>query len=230
MNKPRMILTLVLSVVLLTVLGPPSVSQAATSPTYLQLTGLWAATCTPGSVSNIVSVDLAIASGDTSTFYWTLENLRTGAREAVTLGPFPGPVFFPNGLTSLPTPAGTQPGDILEYTVIASSELYSGTVTRLRFNCSTGAVLFMTFDDFIYQAAPVPEGFVLHAITCDTAVYDAPDGQVVGDNRISAGQTWYVNPTPVTGPDGRSWSEIFLAGPSNAYIPGACVGEGVSGD
>lgn len=75
-----------------------------------------------------------------------------------------------------------------------------------------------------YQGPPIPEGFVLRTITCDVAVFDTPGGQPVGDNRIIGGQTWYVNPTPVTAPDGTSWTEIFVSGTPNGYIPTRCVG------
>lgn len=69
----------------------------------------------------------------------------------------------------------------------------------------------------------IPAGFELHTITCSTAVYGLPGGQPVGANAVLAGQTWYVNPVPVAGPDGEDWTEIFLSGPVNAYIPAVCV-------
>jgi archaellum component FlaF (FlaF/FlaG flagellin family) len=76
----------------------------------------------------------------------------------------------------------------------------------------------------VTDAAPIPAGFVLHSISCNTPVYDEPAGQPVGANAVTAGQTWYVNPTPVTGGDGGSWSEIFVAGWNNGFIPTSCVG------
>lgn len=69
-----------------------------------------------------------------------------------------------------------------------------------------------------------PAGFVLHTIICDVAVYDRPGGQPVADNRIRAGQTWFVNPKPVTTDAGESWTEISVSGYPNGFIPTRCVG------
>ncbi len=70
----------------------------------------------------------------------------------------------------------------------------------------------------------VPAGFVLRTITCETPVYNTAAGQPVGSGMIHAGQTWYVNPTPVDGADGISWTEIFNGGRVNGFIPTSCVG------
>ncbi len=70
---------------------------------------------------------------------------------------------------------------------------------------------------------PIPSGFVLKTITCDVPVYDTPGGKPVGSNAITAGQTWYVNPTPVKDAAGKSWTEIFVAGYTNGYVPTSCV-------
>jgi hypothetical protein len=75
-------------------------------------------------------------------------------------------------------------------------------------------------------AAPgpaIPDGFVLRTITCDVAVYDRPAGAPVGNNRVQGGQTWYVSASPIKGADGQSWTEIFVAGYTNAFIPTRCV-------
>ncbi len=77
--------------------------------------------------------------------------------------------------------------------------------------------------EYPYQGAPIPAGFQLHTITCDTPVYDSPAGSPVGENRIRAGQTWYVNPTAKTADDGSSWTEVFVAGYKNGYVPSSCV-------
>jgi len=123
-------------------------------------------------------------------------------------------------------PAGTQVGDVLEFKVTATSVLYNGSLATLKFDCSTGAILTMTFDflPLSYQGVPVPDDFVLRSITCDTAAYSSPGGGQVEGAVVTAGQTWFVNPTPVTGADGGSWTEIFLAGENTAFIPTACVG------
>ena len=74
-----------------------------------------------------------------------------------------------------------------------------------------------------FQGPPIPSGFVLRGITCDTAVYDSAGGQPVAGTLITAGQTWYVNPTPVTA-GGSSWTEIFTSSYINGFVPTACVG------
>lgn len=73
------------------------------------------------------------------------------------------------------------------------------------------------------QDVPIPAGFVLKTIVCDVAVYNQPGGGPVGSNAIKNGQTWYVNPTPVAAADGQSWTEIFVAGKINGFVPTSCV-------
>jgi hypothetical protein len=70
---------------------------------------------------------------------------------------------------------------------------------------------------------PIPAGFVQKTVTCNVAVYDAPGGKPVGSNTIRSGQTWYVNPTPKKDAAGKSWTEIFVAGYTNGYVPTSCV-------
>jgi hypothetical protein len=69
----------------------------------------------------------------------------------------------------------------------------------------------------------IPSGFVLHTITCDTALYAEPAGALIADAKITAGQTWYVNPTPKKAADGSNWSEIFVGSYNDAFIPTGCV-------
>lgn len=69
----------------------------------------------------------------------------------------------------------------------------------------------------------VPSGYVLRNIVCDTPVYNSPGGVPVGDGRVLAGQTFYVDPTPVAALDGSSWTRIFVSSRVNPYIPTGCV-------
>lgn len=79
--------------------------------------------------------------------------------------------------------------------------------------------------DVGFSGPGIPSGFELHTITCDVAVFATAGGMPVPNGAsIKAGQTWFVNPTPVDGPDGQSWTEIFVSGYINGYIPTACVG------
>ena len=223
MKRTRLGLVIALSVALLVALVPAGTSTAGEWDTYIKLLDILSWSCTPGDWP-VVSLEWQTEAGDTSTHYWYLENKRNGEREYEAVGPFTGPPTPGFGTYWAPVPAGTQPGDTLEYVVRATSDKYPGTISRLSFNCSTGEVLTRSFQLNIYDAVPTPAGFVLRSIACDTAVYDAPAGQPVGSDSISAGQTWFVNPTPVTGPDGQSWTEVFVAGPINVYIPTSCIG------
>jgi len=64
---------------------------------------------------------------------------------------------------------------------------------------------------------------VLRTITCGMGVYDALGGKVVPGASIMGGQMWFVNPTPDTGADGQSWTEIFVSGSANGFVPTCCV-------
>ncbi|MHB8625504.1 MAG: hypothetical protein ACYDBJ_00785 [Aggregatilineales bacterium] len=75
----------------------------------------------------------------------------------------------------------------------------------------------------VFAGSGAPAGFVLHTITCTVPVFNTPAGNPVGSNVILGGQTWFVNPTPVMDRFGRFWTEIFVAGPVDAFIPTPCV-------
>jgi hypothetical protein len=227
--KRRLTLLATLALMAAFLLGVVPASQAGSQDTYIKLTGMGGWSCTPGS-DPWVNLTWATDVGDVSTHYWSLTNKRTGAQTTGVVGSIP-PAPPANGGYSLPVPDGTQAGDTLEYRVEAASQLYDGSLSTLGFNCSTGAVLWNTFDflPLTYQAVPIPSGFVLRTITCDTAVYADPAGSLVSGAAITAGQTWFINPTTVTGGDGQPWTEIFLAGVHTAYIPTACIGVAPSG-
>ncbi len=74
----------------------------------------------------------------------------------------------------------------------------------------------------------VPNGFVLHTITCEVPVYNLPAGTPVTGATIRAGQTWFINPVPAAGSDGNQWTEVFAGGLINGFIPTSCVGGKVS--
>jgi hypothetical protein len=74
------------------------------------------------------------------------------------------------------------------------------------------------------QAVQIPPGYIQHNILCDTPIYDSPGGTPVGDNAITAGQTWHLNPTTEPGLDGQNWTAIFVGGTQVGYIPTSCVG------
>jgi hypothetical protein len=75
-----------------------------------------------------------------------------------------------------------------------------------------------------FQGAPIPSGFVLRTITCNTPVYDTAAGKPLSSGEaVTAGQTWYVSPTPKLVAK-ASWTEIFNNGYSDGFIPTQCVG------
>jgi hypothetical protein len=81
----------------------------------------------------------------------------------------------------------------------------------------------------IYGGPPIPSGFVLRTITCNTPVYESAGGRAVSTGEaITAGQTWFVSPTPVT-VGGTSWTEIFVSGTHNVFIQTSCVGDKPAG-
>jgi hypothetical protein len=76
-----------------------------------------------------------------------------------------------------------------------------------------------------FSGPALPSSFELRTITCTVAVFQTPGGiPVPSGEKIIGGQTWYVNPKPVKGSDGKSWTEIFVASDINGYIPTSCVG------
>jgi hypothetical protein len=70
----------------------------------------------------------------------------------------------------------------------------------------------------------LPGGFVLRMITCDTPVYNMAGGTPVATGEtIKSGQTWFVNPKSVSA-GSASWTEIFVGGWIDGFIPSACIG------
>jgi hypothetical protein len=69
----------------------------------------------------------------------------------------------------------------------------------------------------------VSTGFVQRTIVCTVSVFSEPDVNFATADRIKAGQRWFVNSVAVKGKDNRSWTEIYVSGPYNGYIPTSCV-------
>lgn len=209
------VLTIVLIAGAVLSVSAPAHAVVRPTRTFVDITGVTMWSCVPGQPAG-VTLDWGTAFGDTSDHYWTLTNLRTGAESSELVGPITD--SGSNGWMMLPVPAGTQSGDLLRMSVRVTSTLGPDAFDSLTFYCATGEI----YDG--QGSHPVPKGFVQTGITCSTAVFDAPAGNPVGKNAVLAGQAWYLNPTPVTGPDGASWTEVFVAGPQTVYIPTECVG------
>ncbi|HEX3050452.1 MAG TPA: hypothetical protein VHP83_07345 [Aggregatilineaceae bacterium] len=103
-----------------------------------------------------------------------------------------------------------------------SGDNYTGTSVTASFtyDCTTGAAT-----SGLYEAAPVPSGFVLRTITCDTPIYDTANGSpLISGEKVTVGQTWFVNPTAK-----GDWIEIFNNGYSNGFVPSSCIGGAPAG-
>ena len=119
---------------------------------------------------------------------------------------------------SLPVPADGYT-EIVDEVYDDSGTLY--TVSQAYADCTTGEI---NIGQSSIYGPKAPTGFELRSLSCSSAVLDAPGGKQVGDNAVLAGQSWYVNPTPKAGPDGENYTEIFVGGRRNGYIPTVCIG------
>jgi len=93
---------------------------------------------------------------------------------------------------------------------------FAGATSSVDYVCGNGVT-----------GRPIPDGFVLRTITCTVAVFDAPNGNPVAGATIKGGQTWYVNPVSVSVAGSAKfpkWTEIYVSGSTNGYIPTSCVG------
>jgi hypothetical protein len=73
-----------------------------------------------------------------------------------------------------------------------------------------------------FEGPYIPQGYILRSVICDTPLYDQPGGQPIAGTLITAGQTWYVNPTPVVA-GGTSWTEVFASSYVDGFVPASCV-------
>ncbi len=122
-----------------------------------------------------------------------------------------------------------------EVEVLYDEQVDHASMYVMIYGSTEGATQYGTWDNGTYfeiyeincqpnpEGPGVPSGYVLRGIVCDTPVYNSPGGSPVGDGRVLAGQTFYVDPTPVTALDGTSWTRIFVSSRINPYIPTACV-------
>jgi hypothetical protein len=98
--------------------------------------------------------------------------------------------------------------------------------TTITFTCSGGSLstgISNGLSTRTFDGPPIPAGFVLKTITCDVAVFDAPGGRPVGSNAIKGGQNLVYQPNPGKNDEGTLWTEIFVAGYHNGFVPTSCV-------
>jgi len=178
-------------------------------------------TCTSTSISVPIDLTWSVSGGLVST---TSETVN-GA--SVINGSFPNSLSGSGsgaGLTQNHAPfSATEP---YVYTFSISYQEGVGIIggASASFTCENGVAVLAGA-----SAGPsVPSGFVLRFITCDTTVFESAGGRPVSTGeRITAGQTWFINPVPVKVTDNTlypSWTEIFVGGAINGFIPTVCVG------
>lgn len=131
------------------------------------------------------------------------------------------PRIFVNG-----TPIGT-----LSYSNVSADFTFSLKDTRFSMGATVSVVNPSDPINYIVTATctagrpgpPIPVGFVIAKVFCNTAVYDSPGGSAVGSNLIYAGQHWFANPTPVKDMTGKAWVELFVGSYQDVFIPAACL-------
>lgn len=76
-----------------------------------------------------------------------------------------------------------------------------------------------------YSNIPLVNGVLpeLLTITCNTPVYDAPAGNVVGSNSVYVGQTFFKVGDVVYDSQGIGWIAIYVGAPNYPFIPIRCV-------
>jgi hypothetical protein len=114
-------------------------------------------------------------------------------------------------------------------TVNASYPTPGGTAIQVQLLINGGPSLSFSYvcDGSVDPGRPIPAGFELRTIICTVAVFDAPNGNPVAGATIKNGQTWYINPESVKVTGNAKyplWTEIYVSGTTNGYIPTACVG------
>jgi hypothetical protein len=128
----------------------------------------------------------------------------------------------------------TQPNATYTYThtwlsvqngVVVYTSSLSGTCTWTGAASSPGAATISNVaGGSAFQGPPIPKGFVLLTITCNVAAVQSPGGPVVPNIKpLVPGATWYMSPTPVKDAKGKLWTEVFLGGWNNAFIPAECA-------
>lgn len=77
-----------------------------------------------------------------------------------------------------------------------------------------------------FSGPALPAGFVPAQITCDVTVFQVPNPDFPTSARLRNGQVWFVNPQSVPAQIDtfhKEWTEVFVSGPRNGYIPTSCV-------
>jgi len=110
--------------------------------------------------------------------------------------------------------------------LISFSQQQQGTVVLVYISDASGIVVNETpvacTNAAPYTGIAIPPGFVLRTVVCDTAIFDGIDGMAVANNKIKAGQTWFVSPKSLAGKK-LAWTAVFVGSPDLVYIPSTCI-------
>jgi len=227
------IAAMLLSVAMVTVMAV-SPALAATGTYFTLHTATSNGLCDPGAPV-VTSFTYGAAVGDTSYHIWTVTNVRTGTVSGpVSVGPiFPGGPFDITGIDINSVPTGTEPGDWLEQTVVATSTLGSGTTSTISFRCGdsrinweaaeSGPVAIYCFDDTLEVwdiDAVTGEGALSFTFSAWPTTAPATNTQLAGNGRNSLWQLTsgeiQVNSFPG---EGKTYAFVFNGCPydGNGY-------------
>ena len=219
--------------VLLMLVGATSTFTPVQAANSVSSLGLASGTCSAGSLSISITLDVAAAREAGRVTNLSGSVLSSFEHASLAGTSYAGSYGFGSWATQ---PNGTIIG--LYGYIGQTPPSASDTVEFfLAYNCGTGNVVYTcqgaygtcpqsAADIPITVFGPViPSGFVLRTITCDVDVFNTAAGSPT-TARVLAGQSWFVNPTAVqaTGNGFDSWTEVFVGGPSNGFIPTICVG------
>jgi hypothetical protein len=229
---------LLLVAAIITVFTIATQGRAANAAASFTFTGVvTSATCDNSSFSALLEFNNGLGTAFTIDYTDTVSAPAGTFSYSGTFGSYPTGLY--NSLVGDSAAGLGIPTLAYPYTVSETLTATDGTTTywtTISMTCSGGAFGGITVTSGVTTTpvssvppALIPSNFVQRTITCTVALYSEPSlGSPISGAKIIQGQRWYVNPTPVTGKDGKSWTVIFPGGNSglNAFIPTACVGAG----
>jgi hypothetical protein len=200
---------------------------------FVRLTVTGIGTCTENEYRHPATIEWNVPPG-------TILNVTTRVDGIIVLQASAPSTLVGSGIDSSSLNANayiTAPGlnySVVDFVEFTTTELGVFSRSILTGTCANGVFTASIVNETVsggssslsstrFTGPTIPSGYAQSVITCDVAVFDAPAGSPVGNNRIAAGQTWHVAPESVTAPDGSLWRQVFVGGFQNPYIPDRCV-------
>jgi len=81
----------------------------------------------------------------------------------------------------------------------------------------------IVIEPIIEPSPDIPAAYVLRVMICDTMLYDNPAGSVISNTSVVIGQIFSVDPVDAIAADGSHWTQLFVGGWNNPYVPSVCV-------